>query len=57
MAKEGFLGKNEEPSEDEVDDMMDIVDEADEEMDEAGCLVYEADRSFIATRTQELPCY
>ena len=43
MAKEGLLGENEELSEDEVDDMMDIVDEA--------------DRSFFATRTQELPCY
>jgi len=44
VAKEGFLGENEEPSENEVDDMMDIVDEADEEMDEAGCLVEEVNQ-------------
>jgi len=43
VAKEGFLGENEEPSEDEVD-MMDIVDEADEGMDEAGCLVEEVNQ-------------
>ncbi|KAF8427450.1 hypothetical protein EV426DRAFT_685185 [Tirmania nivea] len=44
VAKEGFLGENKEPSKDEVDDMMDIVDKADEEMDEAGCLVEEVDQ-------------
>ncbi|RPB19641.1 hypothetical protein L211DRAFT_897370 [Terfezia boudieri ATCC MYA-4762] len=34
VAKEGFLRENKEPSEDEVDNMMDIMGKADEEMDE-----------------------